>query len=485
MGKTQDAKDLVKQSDVGDVAPRGPGPGKSTQPQGPTGDPYVDHGAVCDGQKGGDCFLTDAQRNRLVTQFQGRVHTAHVNYVAAATALHVEKLIQKPDTDMHWLASMLLDLVVGHIAGKIATTLVNFKNAAKLDAAVKALDVRQFDVYDSADVESLDLSSFSKPSIAQRARSGLLNLKEETVKTGVKEAVNGAKKGLLAARVQQSTDDHNAQKTQNLSYIEQLMDAAGLGFSKLSEQTPAFATDAELVALFHAMAPENHRLGDYKEAIAAKVDRFKKSGVDKIGAHYADRAAVSLDGDDIHEPKGQSIDVVRHTRLAWREYLSGYPKDLIYEHQDGERTPGVIELGEPGMGGGTSKFGPRHAITKEAEVGNSVPHEFHEQALLKHAEVWKSEPRTFVYDDSNFLHDPTRAQKAQQAKAKAARSKGHLIDSVTSQYQQAQENSKGSFIDRVNGNFQSAQQKAGEPKSMFAGMTAQWQDIQDKHDDKK
>jgi len=481
MGKTQDdAKDLVKQSDVGDAAPRGPGPGKGTLSQGddPTGDPYVDHGAVCDGKTGGDCFLSDAQRGRLVTQFQGRVHTAHVNYVAAATALHVEKLIQKPDTDMHWLASMLLDLVVGHIAGKIATTLVNFKNVTKLNDAVKALDVRQFNV-DNADIESLNLSSFdNKPSIAQRARAGLLNLKEETVKMGVREAVNGAKKGLLAARKEQISDGHNASKTQNLSYIEQLMDAAGMGFSKLSEQTPAFATDAKLVALFHSMAAEHHRVGDYKEAIAAKVDRFKKSGVDKIGAHYADRAISSFGEDDIHDPKGQSIDVVRHTRVAWREYVSGYPKDLIYEHQDGERTLGVIESGEPGYKP-TSTFGPRHAITKEAEIGNSVPHEFHEQALLKHAEAWKSEPRTFVYDDSNFLHDPVRAQKAQQAKAKAARSKGHLIDSVTGQYQQAQENSNGSFLDRVNGNFQSAQQKAGEPKSMFAGVTAQWQDIQD------
>ena len=412
-----DAKDLVQKPSVGDTVPpakQPPVPGKASL----TGDAYSDHGAVCDGNPtGADCFLDNGQRSRLIGQFQNRVDKAYTNYVAAATQLHVEKLIQKPD-DMHWAAALLIDLVVGHLSGQLAKTLMSWKDKTKLAEAAKSFA----NLADSVDDwETFDLASH-KPSRMERAKMSLLSVKEDTVKDAAKGALDNGKKAALAIRSSNITDTAAGKQTAELSYIDQLMSAASLGYTKLGEATPATATDAELVALFQALAPENHLITDYKTAISAKIDRFMKSGVRKIGASYAERAYLPMEGEDIHNPKGPSNDVVRHTRVVWREYVSGYPKDLYLEHKDGKRNIGTIEPGEPGFPSqtpGPRDFGPKRAVTKNAELGARIPDEFHETAILRHETTWKEPVQTEMVDDSGYWWDSERAAQARANQAKA------------------------------------------------------------------
>lgn len=408
MGKTHDAKDLVRQSNVGDIAPQAT-PGKSTLSNGPTGDPFSDHGAVCDGKMGNGCILTFTQRRDLIIQFKDRVRGAATNYNTALLAVRVDKMLEKPDSDMPWLVTLFLDLAVGHIATRFSKVVSQIKNTTVAsDAAARANKLKNLDPHD---IENIDLSSFDTPLWKQRLRDGFLQMDDEKIKGGIRDAAVGAKQSTLSSRQKSLENEHETQTTAVKDYTRQLADSASVGFARVSEHAPAFANDIELIALFQAMDPVNHMQSDYEEAIRSKIERFMKSGVAKIGIHSARRATMpEADGgtEDVHEPRYGSTEVKRHTRVVWQEYVSGYPRDLVFSHHDHSLEENVTGPMPVTIGS--------FPLTKEAELGQVVPREFHDAAVARHVAAWGGTPKTVLKDDSVYWWDIERMKQAKKHK---------------------------------------------------------------------
>lgn len=424
MGRELGAENITKASNMTELGPA-PVPGRTSgvDPR----DTYVAHGAVCEreGASAG-CFLTDGQRARHIQTLQQRVQDAAENYKIALLSARMDELVKKPETDIPWVASLLVDLLAGHLIGKLSDAIVAMKNSARLADAAKAVKQQGIQVSGG----ELDLFkdfeiavNVDDPGLRESVRRAALNVDSGTIAAGIKKAGDGAKSvGTQQAKKGLSEPGATKQKFA-IDYMDQLLGAASTGFVYLRETVPGYANDAQLVAIRKAMAIENHQADTYKAAIEAKVQRFLKSGVTELGRSYANRNAES-----IHT----ATRVVRDTRLVWRQYLSGYPRDLGYESQDGATDPNTIEPGTPQMPSkGPQRFGPRRAITPEAEVGSIVPREFHEAALARHAMLWDEPPRTIVIDDSIYWWDLDRVDKANDFKAKSG---NFIMDVMTGKH---------------------------------------------------
>jgi hypothetical protein len=169
-----------------------------------------------------------------------------------------------------------------------------------------------------------------------------------------------------------------------------------------------------------AFDTENHDAKMYTEAIRAKLGRYLQSGVSEIGSSYADRQVTE------GVPRGG--EVIRDVRVVWLDFESGYPRQLAFQHQDGDLTPGVIHKDDPRAPAELREsraFGPRDAVTDKPEPGLSersgtnyfVPDEFADAAVARHKQVWGGEPPVVHVDDSTWHWEPARAKAAQQRKA--------------------------------------------------------------------
>lgn len=339
----------------------------------------------------------------------------------------MDELVKKPETDIPWVVSLLVDLLAGHLIGKLSDAVVAMKNSARVADAARTIEKQGIQV--SAG-ESVDLFkefeiavNVDDPSWRESVRRAALQVDGSTVAAGIKIAGDGAKSIGTETAKKGLSQPGATKQTHAIAYMDQLLGAASTGFVYLRETVPGYANDAQLIAIRKAMAIEHHQADTYKAAIEAKVQRFLKSGITELGRNYANRNAES-----IHT----STRVVRDTRLVWRQYLSGYPKDLGYESQDGETSPSTIEPGTPQMPSkGPQRFGPRRPITREAELGSIVPREFHEAALARHEMLWDEPPRTVVIDDSIYWWDIDRHEKANAFKA---RSGNFIMDVMTGKH---------------------------------------------------
>jgi len=386
-------------------------PGKRALPQGPApvGDPFVDQGAA----NGPDSFLTDGQRTRLINAFQQRSLVAESNYQDAAGDVRVDKLLAKDDNDLPWIASLLIDLALGHIVGKIATSLIALKDAqgAKLKKVME------------------DAILFQQPdppvNWKSRAQTAVSKLTDANIKSAVGTATALGKTRALAG-ITAGRGVSGANKKQDaLSFLEQLRDAASIAFQHFRELTPATSNDGELVALFATMDVKNHLISQYKVAIEEKLERFEASKVTKVGRRYEDRDMFS---DGVSVSHGEEA-VVRDVWVQWQTYESGYPIELVFRHQDSHRALGTIHKDEPGVVSTPMERksrrpveAPENGISNDPKAIYVVPAEFRETALLRHKQMWGKDAETVMIDDESYMtFDPVRATKARENKAAKAK----------------------------------------------------------------
>lgn len=359
------AEDLVAAPDVGSVAPGRINLVQSRE----VGDPYIDHGAVCEGK--GDstagCFLTDRQRDRLIGKFQLRCVTAATNYKIALTDIRVDELVKKDD-DLNWVLSLALDLAGAHLVNVVAKALKTLNSTTIKRLTEVELDAGRHGTYD--------------PSSTSRAMSLLERISdkgiEDKTKVGFDVAKTQAKRGLKEAL----NAGPNAEKAMALSFIDQLKDGCDEGFNAFADHASSSANDAELVVLWEGMDASNHTPGKYKAVLEAKLARFKKSGVADIGRKE------TLD----REFKVASVH--RDTRVVWVRDFPGDAKKLYYQSQEGDYNPSVIEPGDPGVEGldwfnppGPQKFGARHP-RETPKLDRLVPEEFMESAIARNEVVY-------------------------------------------------------------------------------------------------
>lgn len=382
---------------------------------GPTGDTYIDHGAVCERDGGIDCFLTAAQRGRLISDLQMRILDASSHYVAAAEASRIDKLMER-DEDIPLVLGIVFDIASSYFSARAIGALTTLKT--------KATGALGSDPYADLDVDT---------KWRDRASSAVSKVTPAHMAASVGSSFGQAKAQVVA----QAKKEHNApaadKRSAALSYLEQLNTDAQLAFADLRKDLPANANDAELIAWRTALEPKEHTVALYKTAIAEKLARFEASGVRSI-ARYGNSATseehsnsfqadyetdgwigVSKHGDPLDTDSSDWRNQFRDpgVYVVWHAYASGSPKDLVYR-AGGRSDPGNVFAGEGHVG---PRYGGK-APGPKMKLDHVVPDEFHGYAIARHTQVWGSPPGIEIVDDSTWYWAPERAKKAAENKAK-------------------------------------------------------------------
>lgn len=200
------------------------------------------------------------------------------------------------------------------------------------------------------------------------------------MKTAMDTSKKQTSKGLRAVANAGGRGDRN----ETVSYLDQLKEQCDIEFQEFKDEFRGWRDDGEMAVMWEGMDPHFHSVGAYKDALSAKLQRFKASGVTEIGRR---QTVDRVTGD---------ADVYRDTRVIWLKDSQGN-KTLWYQSQDGNMDPEVLHKGDPGYPGNTDEsmpFGPREPREKPV-LGRRVPDEFIEAALARSEAAWGPAPVVF------------------------------------------------------------------------------------------
>lgn len=329
-------------------------PPRALGPTGITGAPYVDHGGACDGVESPECFLTPLQRDRLVNLLGLRVVEAEANCQAAIVKLRVDQLIAKDDAELALFASLVLDVLGGHIAAVASRTLK------------KVLE--------------------TGPSYL--ARIGIEASKEnlETVEKAlgigdlIKTAIGGAKKGMESGLKAPASQEGKGKRADAGAFLVGLHNRTNVMFQAFREDAPVSLRDEDLIVAFASFDAADHTVPHYETILSGLVDRYLKSGVTSIGAR-AGNAALGLD-----DLQGSTTPMVKR-HVAWASFVSGAPRELFFVDE----------------GAGEDNRKP-------------IDPEFWAAALERQQAEWNTPPGQILVDDSTYYWDPLRADLARDRK---------------------------------------------------------------------
>ncbi len=312
-----------------------------------TGVAFADNDAKC-ATKGDSpgCFMSAGQRSRFEMMLLDEIQSAQTNYKLALFELKVDKLVEKDD-DLNWVASMILDLATSHLSTVFSGALKGLKGKAISGPEELGL--------------GLDVEIAEPPSKwAQMATSAIDKVSDKSIETATKTGFDLGKK--KAQKVGKKTQNERAdtEKTATISYIDQLKAEADIGFKRFKDNLLATASDAELVVVYRGFAPEYQSDAQYKAALSAKIDRFKKSGVPEIGQHA------------IGPAESHVATVFGNKRCVWLLDESGNKALWFYHVLSGNQT-------NPWENG------------RDPDI-EKVPVEFAEAALAKSEEKWGETP---------------------------------------------------------------------------------------------
>jgi hypothetical protein len=381
------------------------------------GDSYVDDGGQCENQPGEGCFLLPAQRSRLVQSFQHRVLDASSRYQEAAQALRVDKLLDKDD-DLPWVLQMVLDFAGSFIGTRITQALTGLRSEGLAKLA---------EIVDTGGTAGKQRGT----AWFEHAQRALSATTDDHLKAGVGTAikhVSALASGKFKAIQNQPQKDKRGEA---VTFLKLVMEQAALAYAKLRERIPAVSSDAEIITLWESFAPEHHGPSSYAEELAGKLARFEDSGVTEIARKFApdrrekierNREVMKDRVDDVYSREGlRDRDHDPGTFVVWRVFVSGYPKDMVFQFKGADSADRVRVGGEDGT----------HDTQNASEANKKllVPEEFREVAIARHKAVWGGEPGTILIDDRNWYWDPPRAEAARRnwtaAHARTAREVHH------------------------------------------------------------
>jgi hypothetical protein len=302
-------------------------PGKRTNIY-DTGEPWIDQGGHghCHGRaEQPSCFLEDDQRDALIADFQRLVEKACTNYKLALQAIRVDQLISR-DSDLNWLLSLALDLAGAQILGALTRTIGKavgpMLSEARTAAAPRTLAGR-------------GAGMTFETSWRTRAEDMLAKVTPQKIEAVTKAGFDPAK---AAAKAQLAESLGNAhEKAHTLSYIDELSNNCDIAFDRYALDASAQANDAELVVMWHGMKPVFHSVGAYKEALAAKIERYKKSGVPEIGERTRSYGQGKLSS----ETRIVYVRDIHGHKVPW------YEKKVSDIHDRGQISTGEPQLDRP------------------------------------------------------------------------------------------------------------------------------------------
>lgn len=314
-------------------------------------------------QPGMRCFMTEGQRRDHIDKFHKRTMDAAQNYKDALQDLRVDALLEKEE-DLSWIAAMVLDLATGHLSGAIGNALKRYNAGGVAREATN--ETRR------------------------------LLLSDDALDKLVKGPLGAAKKALEGKYKATQNQPQRSKKGESLSYIGALVGEADRAFVTFRERAPASADDGELLALIDGMQIELHSKEHYKRALAAKLDRYHKSGVTSIG-----RKRAQHELEPVHGSGSVKVPAFRDQRVVWvTNRFAGSQRRLWFEKQDGHPgNPTYVRAGDPDWpANGRLTFGPRDPMDEGPKLVAPVPEEFVEAALARHEAVWNEPPAELELD---------------------------------------------------------------------------------------
>ncbi len=304
-----------------------PVPGKRTNVY-DTGEAWIDQGGhghchAREGQPG--CFFEADQRDALIADFQRLVEKACTNYKLALQAIRVDQLISR-DSDLNWLLSLALDLAGAQILGALTRTIGKgigpILNEARAAAAPRRLAGKGAGLTFETNWRT-------------RAEDMLAKVTPQKLEAVTKAGFDPAKAAAKAQLAESLSNAH--EKAHALSYIDELSTTCDTAFDRYALDASAHASDAELVVLWHGMNPVFHSISAYKAALAAKIERYKQSGVPEIG----DKTTSYGQGKVRSETRVVCVRDIHGNKVPW------YEKKLTDIYDRGHVSAGEPQLDRP------------------------------------------------------------------------------------------------------------------------------------------
>jgi hypothetical protein len=291
-------------------------PGKRARtealPPGRTGVDFVDHGTACERDEGGECFLTETQRTRLVDDIGNRAGVVGANARDALQDKRIDQIFEQPHG---WgpLAEFLFYATTGPLIGTIMATV-------KAGRMVQAAD---------------------------HIQATLVN-------------VSRAQRKVLQGMVSVAPG-----KESKIRFLELVRDSIGPWQLDLTESATATLDDAGLTGMKDGLDPNILTVDFFKARLADMVARFDRQQIDQVGvtAIYRHgelmwlgkgrrRRLVMLEDHGLHHTVGTG-DGVKPRDLVEKEGQDGKPivvdKDLepfalaFYQERTG-REPGELDV---------------------------------------------------------------------------------------------------------------------------------------------
>lgn len=320
-------------------------------------------------------FLTDVQRDRLVTEIKISIRQSETFFVQALTEIGFARLIEK-DEEIPAIVALALDIASGYLGGL----------AIKAMRALRAIPPDKF----HKTVENMLGFDFSTedakdPTLVR----GMLNTASSTsLEDVVKRAMTAGKKKVESNAKKDQNADASDHKEVTLNYLDELKKSAAISYQHLAREAPGVANDAERIALYKSFDAENgHTEPDLKAVLEVKLARYLKSPASEIGRnkHRLKDGASKKDSYNA---------TIRDTQVAW-VVIEGDPvPKLYYLREDwannGGSADGVPDIYDPVPKGETPQKSQQGMLT----LMRPVEPEFQSTALARQQQVWGFAPTT-------------------------------------------------------------------------------------------
>ena len=362
----------------------------------------TDNHAVNAAGQGQAGFLTQAQRGELNQQARFRLTTVARNYSNALTILEVEQMIKKPD-ELGFFLTLLLGVAESLLTayGGLAIKALRQPGVARVE--IQALDHAAAKVAETSTSAIVPASAGAVEQAGKEAEKSMLNLTEvqlnSLLKTSLSKGKTKASSGLNPATSDQSSDA--AEKSQSMSYIDQLKQEADVAFDHL-DQDVGEVSDGVALAYLQAFEPTKHSEAIYKEKLRQKVERYIASPVSKIGR------SMDWEANDI----GPATHVEKEVRIV-RVLVPGYGVRLaaqdsvfdgfLHDHSGTAERSGAYDASSGALSlsqDATWKVGGKEQQRHETplrpdKILNYIEPEFEALAIQKQEKTWQKPIETY------------------------------------------------------------------------------------------
>lgn len=377
-------------------------------PNSPTGNEYIDHHPLCTRTVSTDCFLDRESRTAMIEDYKRHVSDAHNAYERALLSIRIDQLVKKDD-DLPWFITLVLEVASAEIVRTLTRTLTAVKadQLTKLTAAGKLGADAAREATAGASAAYVSLSLVSDGQLTAMCK-GAFDVGKKSALVGLKSEFD-----------REEHDDRSA----TLSYLDKLSAVAELAFEELAAKPPGEATDAQLLVLWKAFQPPAHGQEVYKVLLEDKIARYMKSGIRDIG-RSPETVTVCNDSDCIAK---ETESVMRDTVVVRVKFKSGYADRFAYAKKEwGYRVSNTLpqeRMPETELPMDQDRFhGSQIPVDARLQMQPSfdrfIEPEFADAAIERHLQVWGKPPETIETDDSSWVWDKDRAQKAKENKAK-------------------------------------------------------------------